>query len=479
MCCGICLLAVVLVAFALRERKTGIRPFIAAMGLACLWPLTPALAAPMDSDIVTPRDVLASYGGVYDAPALLNAMLADVAGLLGTASGRPDLHPRVAILDSPAVNAFAFRDGQFYVTRGLLALANDRAEAASAIALVMARLPENTHRPNAAALARSRIILETASPSQVMATDTVGVGIAARAGFDRYGAWRLLTSMKRSTELWRSIRGGTQLRKSIRYGSKWLAPASSGSVTSDRVRNALASARTSGADSDGRDRGAYLHDIDGMTYGDNADEGYVRGLRFTHPVLGITFVAPEGFVLDNTTAAVLGTKEAAGQALRLDVVQLPANLSLAEYLRSGWIKNIDEGSVEDFSVNDIPAATAIASPVAAEPLETWHFRVAVLRLGGEVYRLEFVAHDLTEDVDSSFRQSIQTFRRLSESERTMQPLRLKMIEVEPGDTVEALAARTTFTDHRLERFRVVNGLEPGAELKPGDLIKIVVEKDPS
>jgi hypothetical protein len=46
------------------------------------------------------------------------------------------------------------------------------------------------------------------------------------------------------------------------------------------------------------------------------------GGHFLHPRLGFTFVAPEGFTLDNTAQAVLGVKEG-GEALRLDVVRMP------------------------------------------------------------------------------------------------------------------------------------------------------------
>ena len=37
-------------------------------------------------------------------------------------------------------------------------------------------------------------------------------------------------------------------------------------------------------------------------------------------------MAPEGFALDNTAQAVLGIKEGGGQALRLDVVRVPAEV---------------------------------------------------------------------------------------------------------------------------------------------------------
>jgi predicted Zn-dependent protease len=69
---------------------------------------------------------------------------------------------------------------------------------------------------------------------------------------------------------------------------------------------------------------------------------------------------------------------------------------------------------------------------------------------------------------------IQTFRRLSEREKAARPLRLKVVKVQPGDTVESIAAGMVFSDHQVERFRVLNGLEDHEELKAGDLAKIVV-----
>ena len=55
------------------------------------------------------------------------------------------------------------------------------------------------------------------------------------------------------------------------------------------------------------------------------------------------------------------------------------------------------------------------------------------------------------------------------------PLRLQVVTVGPGDTVEKLAMRMAVTDRQVERFRVLNGLEPGERLKSGSEVKIVVE----
>ena len=55
------------------------------------------------------------------------------------------------------------------------------------------------------------------------------------------------------------------------------------------------------------------------------------------------------------------------------------------------------------------------------------------------------------------------------------PLHLMVVKVAPGDTIEKLAGRMAVTDRAVERFRVLNGLNPGDKLKPGSEVKIVVE----
>src|SRR5262249_60608182 len=120
--------------------------------------------------------------------------------------------------------------------------------------------------------------------------------------------------------------------------------------------------------------------LDGMVSGEDPSEGFVRGRRFLPPRLGFTFLAPEGFVLDNTAQAVLGVKEAGGQALRLDVVRVPEEQALSDYLNSGWIENIDPKSVEEGTVNGLPAATATANG------DQWGVRLYAVRVRRPVSR---------------------------------------------------------------------------------------------
>ena len=104
-------------------------------------------------------------------------------------------------------------------------------------------------------------------------------------------------------------------------------------------------------------------------------------------------MAPPGFTLDNTAQAVLGLKDGGDEALRLDVVSVPAEQSLPDYLKSGWMENVDPASVEEFTVNGFPAATATAAATS------WSFRLFAVRFGSDVYRFIFAAKNRTEQVD--------------------------------------------------------------------------------
>ena len=64
---------------------------------------------------------------------------------------------------------------------------------------------------------------------------------------------------------------------------------------------------------------------------------------------------------------------------------------------------------------------------------------------------------------------------LAEIEDAQAAARCKIVTVGPSDTVEKLATRMAVADRQLERFRVLNGLEPGERLKSGSEVKIVVE----
>src|SRR5215475_11659103 len=288
---------------------------------------TPLPIPQPERDSATQREharILASYGGDY-SNARLHAMVEKTVDRLVAASERPDLKYQVTILNSPAINAFALPNGRLYITRGLIALANDKAELASVLSHEMghviarhAAIREEQARQvaiinhvvndvltdpqvGALALAKSKLTLAAFSRAQEFEADGIGVGISARAGFDPYGASRFLTAMERNAAL-KAARNPADSRTQDFLSSHPATP--------DRVQNAQANARQFSAPEGGeRDHEAYLAALDGMIYGEDPSEGFVRGRRFLHPKLGFTFTAPDSFTLDISSFDVTGARE--------------------------------------------------------------------------------------------------------------------------------------------------------------------------
>ncbi|EKS37283.1 MAG: putative Zn-dependent protease [Afipia broomeae] len=452
-------------------------------GFAPVKPNKPAAQTP-----ATEREhsrIISSYGGSYDDPRL-EALITKTVDRLVAASERPDLTYKVTILNSGAVNAFALPTGQLYVTRGLIALASDTSELSSVLAHEMAHVLAkhaairedqakqaavvtrvvadmgNDPDMNALALAKTKLTMASFSRAQEFEADGIGVGISARAKFDPFGAARFLTAMERNAAL-KASRAPADPRS--------LDFLSSHPATPERVQNAQANARQySSPEAGERDRDTYLSAIDNLVYGEDPSEGFVRGRRFLHPKLGFTFQVPDGFVLENTAQAVVGVREGGTQAMRFDVVRVPAEQSLGDYLNSGWMENVDKSSTEDTSINGFPSATATASG------DQWQFRIYALRFGSDVYRFIFAAKKKTPEADRSFRETVNSFRRLTLAEiQAARPLRIKIVTVQPGDTIESLASRMQGVDRPVDRFRVLNGFDSRSTVKPRDRVKIVVD----
>jgi predicted Zn-dependent protease len=429
--------------------------------------------------------ILATYGGAYDDPKL-EALISKTVDRLVAASDRPELAYKVTILNSGAVNAFALPTGQLYVTRGLIALASDTSELSSVLshemahvlakhasiredqarqaALVTRVVTDMGNDPDltALALAKTKLSLASFSRAQEFEADGIGVGISARAQFDPYGAARFLAAMERNAALKAARSSGDPRSQDF---------LSSHPATPERVQNAQANARQYSAPDGGeRDRESYLSIIDGMVYGEDPSEGFVRGRRFLHPKLGFTFTAPESFTLDNTAQAVIGVREGGSQAMRFDVVRVASEQSLGDYLNSGWMENVDKSSTEEITINGLPAASAVARG------DQWHFRVYALRFGSDVYRFIFAAKQKSTESERNARETVGSFRRLTLEEiQAARPLRIKVITVQPGDTVESLSHRMAGVDRPAERFRVLNGLDAHAQVKVRDRVKVVVD----
>ena len=223
-------------------------------------------------------------------------------------------------------------------------------------------------------------------------------------------------------------------------------------------------------------RGEYLAEIDGMTFGDDPEQGIRRGRTFIHPGLRIRFRVPPGFVLFNSPRQVT----ARGPRQSMVIFDMaPDNTarqvrSLTAYLTRAWGSKLTLKDVEKINVNGLDAATAearMSSRAGAQDI-----RLLVIRGGaGKIFRFAFISHpDMTAGLWVEFQRTTFSFRHISEEEVALiKPLKIKVASVRAGDTAESLAAGMPFEKFRLRWFEVINRLRLEAGLTPGTAVKTV------
>ena len=92
-----------------------------------------------------------------------------------------------------------------------------------------------------------------------------------------------------------------------------------------------------------------------------------------------------------------------------------------------------------------------------------------------VYRFILASRDLDPSRETALVSTAQSFRVLPPDEaRRARQQRIRIVTVQPGDTIETIARHMAFDDFRVERFRALNGLSPGDRVRPGQRVKIVV-----
>lgn len=428
--------------------------------------------------------IVASYGGEY-RDARTERLVARIVGALTAVSENPTQSYKITILDSPAINAFALPGGFLYVTRGLLALANDASEVAAVLSHEMAHVTANhgverqkreeaeviasqvvaevlsSDLAGKQALARGKMRLAAFSRNQELQADVIGVRMLGEAGYDPYAAARFLDSMARYS---RFTSGNVDSDPSLDF-------LSSHPNTPQRIELARAHARNFGMEGSVGDQGRdyYLDGIDGLLFGDSPQEGYVRGQTFLHGGLGIRFDVPEGFTIDNKIEAVLATGPGEA-AIRFDGVSDTSDGSLTNYISSGWVTGLQPETIRPLVVNGLSAATARASA------DRWDFDVTVIRTGTQIFRFLTAVPKGSPALDPVANVLRASFRKMSPQEAaSLKPLRVRVVTVDQGETVDSIADRMMGTNRKLELFTLINALTPTSELAPGARVKIISE----
>lgn len=439
--------------------------------------------------------ILEQFGGEY-RDADLQTYVGSIANFLGQVSRRPDIRYRLTILNSPVVNAFALPAGYLYVTRGLLALAENEAELAGVVAHeighvtarhtaqrfshsvlaqgIVGLLGAATQNTEMAGLVRlvepvAVVALQSFSREHEHEADMLGVRSLSRAGYDPRAMASFLAKLGAQTRLDARLSGqggagdqfnllATHPRTAERVGRTIQA---AGGL---RVRDPMLA------------KEIYLRKIDGLLFGDDPDQGFVRGSQFIHPKLNFRFEVPKDFMLLNGQKQVTA-RDSAGAVITFDRAAVASQISVDDYLRQVWAKDIGLSAAERLNVNGLRAASGRVGLQQGSQVVELRF-VAIRTSSTAVDRFVFAAPASGgARYDEPFKQTIFSYRRLGSDEAGRErPSRIKLHRVQAGDTVESLSAGFPDPNLREDRFRVINGLAPNQRLDVGDWVKLVVAR---
>jgi predicted Zn-dependent protease len=404
---------------------------------------------------------------------------------LAAVSHRPNLVYRFTVVDSTEVNAFALPGGYIYITRGLLAMINNEAELASVLGheaghVAARHSDQRNSRATIGALgslAAGLLLGGQAaqianygtgawvagfSRSQENEADTLGMRYAIIAGYDPRAAATMLQALDRVA----AVEGRESMER-----NGLASVFSTHPVTAERVQRVARQATETGR-SGALNRDAYLAAIEGMTYGDSADQGLINGTGFRHASLRLAFDAPPGFQLQNSPQAVTGRGRDGSQFLFAGVRAQPGQ-SLESVTQQLWQQMAGRVPQAGYTERQVNGFQAILSEARLSSRQgTMDVGVHVFRAGAQdVYVIRTLA---PAGRGSQFQSLVSSFRRLSpeEAAAASRVRRIKVVKVMPGDTAETLAQRMAAPYNRVQSFRALNGLDDRA-LRPGEELKII------
>jgi predicted Zn-dependent protease len=402
---------------------------------------------------------------------------------------RADVRYRFQIADMPEPNAFALPGGYIFVSRGLLALANDEAELAcviaheiahvvarhaaqreaeavraqllSALGMIAAAIVgggEAAAMAGAASQAAGAGIIAAYSREQEHDADRLGQELALQAGWDPAGMASFMRLLENETRL---REGATRLPSF--FDSHPTAP--------DRAAQTAARAQLLKKGwSPSPSREDLLARTDGILLGPSPAEGVIRGTRFLHPDLDLMLRFPERWTVQNQHNAVGAAAPARDAFVSLELQGRGDDPSRAalDFTAAHRVQLRDS---EALRIGGSPAHRGLA--VAEGPQGGVVLDLTWIAYGGSIYRISGVAPLARyRSYSKTLRRTALSFRRLTAVEReSIHETRMRVVSARAEETLEELSDRTE-NAWTHDETAVVNALHGTTHFEAGQLVKI-------
>jgi predicted Zn-dependent protease len=395
------------------------------------------------------------------------------------------------VVNQPAVNAFALPGGFIYITRGIMPFLNDEAELAGVlgheIGHVTARhsaqqytkatgasigmtllsifVPESRPFQGLTETALGVLFLKYGRDDENQA-DELGVKYAAEGGWDPEGVSGMLSTLDRLDAAQGSNRGVPN----------WLSTHPAPANRVEHVQQVIA--KLPAAQSGGRGeraRTAFLERVDGIVFGDNPEEGIVRGSQFLHKTLRFALTFPQGWDVQNMPEQVVAKAPNASVFLLLQLV--PQARGSIDQVALGTMQNAGFRAVNG-GRTELHGLDAYVGTYQGnmQGLGASTVRAAHIAHDGKIFMVAGIAgQQQFQQAQGQIDASIGSFRPLSAQEAAnLQPNRVDLYTVRQGDTWQSIASRAGEGTIKPATLAIMNHRDPNEPPPPGGRIKIVV-----
>jgi predicted Zn-dependent protease len=216
--------------------------------------------------------------------------------------------------------------------------------------------------------------------------------------------------------------------------------------------------------------------IDGLVYGDNPDQGVVRGSRFLHRKLRFEMTFPAGWDVNNMPTQVAARKPDADVFVLLQIVDNPQGRSIEDAalaaMGSAGFRALEGARTQ---INGLDAFVATYDGTL-EGLGRARVRAAHLLHDRTVFMIAGLASaQLYDSAERDFSASIRSFRPLTAAEaEQIRPNRIDLYTAREGDTWQSIAERQGKGVVKATTLAIMNGREPSEQPRAGERLKIVV-----
>ncbi len=419
----------------------------------------------------------------------LQAYVQQVGERVAKHSHRSNLQYHFTVVDSPDINAFALPGGYIYINRGLLAYLNSEAELAAVLGHEVGHVTARhsvQQQSQASAWgilgqavaigtgvgaaadvtnALGSVVVKGYGRDMELEADGLGAQYLARSGYDPQAMIEVIKVLK-NQELFardQALKRGQAVPESSYHGVFDSHP-----DNDRRLQQVIGPASALVAGRQEVNREQFLQHLEGLPFGDSAATGVRRGQQFYHADLGFTLSYPQGWTLLNRPDALIAHTADQQAFMAMTVESADSALTPEQWLRKkvGGQRLVQDATLQQ---GGLQGYTAIIPGAAAK-------RVAVIYLGLRAYVFVGAVKGRAslETEDDKFMAMISSFRPLSPAQLALaQPLRLHLQQAKAGQGMAALAKDSKLQDEPELNLRLLNGLYPSGEPRPGDWLKIL------